>query len=120
VPDPRAGAGWFNSTPPHHLSEPPAPLTDILPFIGTSYENADRTTFRVTTVGINVSDGDWPKDRDEKRGWYPRWWRAAGHARTNRFFEVAGADDAPRCPGQPASGVALGAGCVQGAVWACR
>jgi formylglycine-generating enzyme required for sulfatase activity len=51
------------------LSEPPAPLTDILPFIGTSYENADRTTFRVTAVGINayVSDGDWPKDRDEKR-----------------------------------------------------
>ncbi len=62
-----------------------------LPFIGASYENADPTTFRVAVIGINayVSDGDWPKDRDKMRGWYPGWWRAAGHGKSQRFFNVA-------------------------------
>lgn len=45
----------------------------MLPFIGTAYENADPTTFRIAVIGINacVSDGDWPEDRDMLRGWYP-------------------------------------------------
>ncbi len=63
----------------------------MLPFIGTAYENADPTTFRIAVVGINayVSSGDWPTDRDKLGSWYPGWWRAAGHGTTYRFFNVA-------------------------------
>lgn len=68
----------------------------ILPFIGTSYENASPNAFRVAVIGLNAySEPSWEPEGEEalrhetRRTWWKSWWAAAPGPQSHRFFQTA-------------------------------